>query len=525
MSSPTPSTSASPTARKLLTKLSPLLSSSSTCQSSSTFSESQQTIASWMIFNRKKKDSLAEGMVIAVREAAASKSDDAADRLLVLLKIVHRVLVSNCPAGGGDADVSMWEKSAPLRHTMAEKVLPALLNDLAATAKEEGPCVGQVEDMIKSWKEQNVCDDSFDWDNVTQKWEHGLRNKGGPSQNNDTDAAVTESTLADKSAKDQDDDGISANDENQVNVTSNNTSKETSSSSPVAQTDTIAAEVDTPTTEDKADEASSPDVLARKFSRQDSTMSVASVGDIDYEGVEEAKVEPIRFLEASKIISQLQITRDIGGDTAMNISSILGHITPDVEETCRTIIQQKEQQTGDDKDSTNPLQQHAETLGKLPDDFLDLDLKYARQSLQTYKEVIRQQKRARLQCLHLLLQSRCSFGSMEAARILFGREQKTGDADDNAEDQQETSIPNINVILDKLKKRKEALSDAMALEGLDVEEDAEEEKKLEKEEKEMLPLNWFTEQLENETKGGESGSVKLDDCLEDEPAAKKLKNE
>lgn len=208
----------------------------------------------------------------------------------------------------------------------------------------------------------------------------------------------------------------------------------------------------------------------------------------------------------------------------MNISSIMGHVSPDVEEICRTIIQQKEQPSGEDKDAINPLQQHAETLSKLPDDFLDLDLKYARQSLQTYKEAIRQQKKARLQCLHLLLQSRCSFGSMEAARILFGRERKTGDADDNHENQEETFCPNINVILEKLKKRKEALSDAMALEGLDVEEDAEEEKRLEKEEKEMVPLTWFVEEDENETKGSEKGSVDVDDCLEDEPAAKKVKN-
>jgi hypothetical protein len=143
-------------------------------------------------------------------------------------------------------------------------------------------------------------------------------------------------------------------------------------------------------------------------------------------------------------------------------------------------------------------EERAEILSKLPDEFLDLDLKYAKQSLQTYREAIRQQKRARLQCLHLLLQSRCSFGSTEAARILFGK----GNSDADAEE-----IPNIDAILDKLKKRKEALSDALALEGLDVEEDAEEEKKIEKEGKDLVPFNWFTD----------------GDSVEEEPSAKKLK--
>ena len=68
----------------------------------------------------------------------------------------------------------------------------------------------------------------------------------------------------------------------------------------------------------------------------------------------------------------------------------------------------------------------------------------------------------------------------------------------------------MDVILDKLKKRKETLVDAMALEGLDVEED-EEEKKLAKEEVELLPLSWFP--------GQEGG----DNETEKEPADKRLK--
>lgn len=226
------------------------------------------------------------------------------------------------------------------------------------------------------------------------------------------------------------------------------------------------------------------------------------------QGVEEAHVEPHRFLDAAKVIAQLQITRDIGGDTAMNLSSVFGQIPSEVEEICRIMKEQDEKEE-------NTQKEYVEILSKLNDDFLDLDLKYVKQSLQTYKEAIRQQKRARMQCLHLLLQSRCSFGSMEAAQILFDK-QKCGNADDNDQD-----IPNIDDIVNKLKKRKEALSDALALEGLDVEEDAEEEKKLEKEEKGIVPFSWLMEKVGNEAT--ESTQISADGS-DDDPVVKKPKH-
>ena len=199
----------------------------------------------------------------------------------------------------------------------------------------------------------------------------------------------------------------------------------------------------------------------------------------------------------------------------MNLSSIFGHITPEVEEICRTMKQQT-----DDDDAINE-EGRREILSKLPDDFLDLDLKYAKQSLQTYKEAIKQQKRARLQCLHLLLQSRCSFGSMDAARILFGKDKNVEDVDVDTNDSEQ--MPNIDDILDKLKMRKEALSDALALEGLDVEEDAEEEKKLEKEAKDIVPFTWFIEEDKDEGQGGEAISTEIIDGSDEGPAAKKVK--
>ena len=141
------------------------------------------------------------------------------------------------------------------------------------------------------------------------------------------------------------------------------------------------------------------------------------------QGVPEAKVEPSQFLDACKVIASIQITRDLGSDAAMNLSSALSNIPPEVEEACNTILEQQKQNDGQDETtptSVMELLSNPEVLSNLPDEVLDLDLKYARQSLQTYREAIRQQRKARLQCLKLLLASRCSFGSMDAARAFCG---------------------------------------------------------------------------------------------------------
>jgi len=179
----------------------------------------------------------------------------------------------------------------------------------------------------------------------------------------------------------------------------------------------------------------------------------------------------------------------------MNISSALSNIPSEVEEACNTILQQQKKDSGNDSSTTSITELlSSDTLSALPDELLDMDLKYAKTQLQTYKEAIRQQRKARLQCLHLLLQSRCSFGSMDAARSFCGGDGSEVSMDD---------------VLEKLKKRKEVLVDALALEGLDVDEDAEE--KMEKMEQELKPLAWFPGQSES------SEAV-------EEPAAKKLKS-
>jgi hypothetical protein len=173
----------------------------------------------------------------------------------------------------------------------------------------------------------------------------------------------------------------------------------------------------------------------------------------------------------------------------MNLSSALASVPAEVEQACTTIHAHR--RDGGDQGSTliEDLLS-TEKLSNLPDDVLDIDLGYARKSLHAYREAILQQRKARMQCLRLLLQSRCSFGSLDAARA-FGCNDGTNQG--------------LDIILKKLRKTKEKLIDAMALEGLDVEEDVN-EKKMKEEEEQLKPLSWFPGQV-----------------TEEEPASKKQK--
>lgn len=184
---------------------------------------------------------------------------------------------------------------------------------------------------------------------------------------------------------------------------------------------------------------------------------------------------------------------DLGSDAAMNLSSALGSVPAEVEQACNTIYAQQQQEGGEEGTTSIEELLSTDQLSNLPDEILDIDLDYARKSLHTYREAILQQRKARLQCLHLLLQSRCSFGSLDAARA-FG-------CDDGSNE-------GMDIILEQLKKMKEKLIDAMALEGLDVEEDDADEKKMKEEEEQLKPLSWFPGQTKES---------------EEEPASKRQK--
>lgn len=104
---------------------------------------------------------------------------------------------------------------------------------------------------------------------------------------------------------------------------------------------------------------------------------------------------------------------------------------------------------------------------------LDVDLEEQLQNVRTFVEIVEKQREARQRLIHLLIQSRCQFGSNEAAEAFY----------------------NLDDIVAKLKKRKETLLDAMALEGLDFDEaeptDKQKQQQQQKQQQTLEPLSWY----------------------------------
>mmetsp|Transcript_35546 Transcript_35546/g.72706 ORF Transcript_35546/g.72706 Transcript_35546/m.72706 type:complete len:512 (+) Transcript_35546:160-1695(+) len=498
-------------ARKLIDKLRTLNSNASL--------ESRQTLANWMVFNRKKAEGMSEGMLLAIcTTTTAGDEDPSSARLMLLLRVLHQVFIE------GKDDSEAFEKAAQLRSILADVALIPLFQALATSCcsnntssneQQREKYTTEVKEMIESWKEYSVFDGPTVWEGYKKAWGRAVTDTAASKEvvvggsESDSKAATTPPVVETTSLNDADavmdvvmggqssteEAAASSTTEIKTNKEEDTTMKEATS---IAEPQILPPSSSTTTTTKAASDNNTKGPTEHhppaRLSKRDSMTSVASIDiDFDAEGVEEAEVEPAKFLEASKVIASLQIARDLGSDAAMNLSSALGSVPAEVEQACSTIHTQ--QQEGGDKGTSSSIEEllSTEQLSNLPDEILDIDLDYARKSLQTYREAILQQRKARLQCLQLLLQSRCSFGSLDAARA-FG-------CDDGSDE-------GMNIILEQLKKVKEKLIDAMALEGLDVEEDDADEKKMKEEEEQLKPLSWFPGQMKES---------------EDEPEPKKQK--
>ena len=485
MSEPAPTKQPSLYARKLLQKISALSPSAST--------ESRQTLANWIVFNRKKADGLSEGIQLSMDKALEQQDDQSSARILLLLRIVHQVFMLNCPLAAGEDDSAddedKWAKSAQLREKIAESNVVLLLKALANSPRRNEFQV-EVDDMMDAWRKYNIFGPTLlgefkrEWTNTT------LKDDATDAQEMDADKPPEPTAESTKSEPDDSAEGpvevpasSELDDEGDgiINSVGNLVDATKTPENPVNNSPTVAAKA-----------ASSEEANKDLAPKRGSIGNLGADVEIDYDGVDEAKVEPQEFLDAVKVISSIQIARDLGSDAAMNISSVLSGVPPEVREACSKILDQKSK-----GEAQTPVQDmiSADVLANLPKDLLDMDMKRARQTLQSYREAIRQQRRARLHCLHLLMQSRCSFGSLDAARAFCGGEDGV----------------DMDSMLRKLDSRRVALTDAMALEGLDVEDDdAEEERRMERDLK--LPT-WFPGQ------GGE-GSEGMGT---EQPAAKKAK--
>jgi hypothetical protein len=116
---------------------------------------------------------------------------------------------------------------------------------------------------------------------------------------------------------------------------------------------------------------------------------------------------------------------------------------------------------------------------RIPSVLIDMDINEESSNLNMFQDIVQRQQKAREKLIYLLLKSRCQFGSTEAARDYY----------------------EIDNVAENLKKRKEKLSDALELEGLDtsvINDSTETANKNSQQEEELAPLAWYKPDNDND---------------------------
>ena len=165
-----------------------------------------------------------------------------------------------------------------------------------------------------------------------------------------------------------------------------------------------------------------------------------------FQGIPYAKTDSRDFLGPCKAIATLQIARDLRSDAAVQLSSLLSSIPDDIQEACQDA--QRKQAEGETIDLPKAIARDFSI--RVNESLLDMDMEEQIQNIRTFRDIVERQREARKQLIFLLVQSRCQFGSREAAE----------------------KFHKCEAYMQLLKKRKDILSDAMALEGLDFDPEA-----------------------------------------------------
>eukprot|EP00984_Skeletonema_dohrnii_P039015 scaffold42903_cov139-Skeletonema_dohrnii-CCMP3373.AAC.1 len=300
-------------ARKLIDKLRTLNSNASL--------ESRQTLANWMVFNRKKAEGMSEGMLLAISTTTTAGDEDPSARLMLLLRVLHQVFIE------GKDDSEAFEKAAQLRSILADGALIPLFQALATSCcsnnntstsssneQQREKYTTEVKEMIDSWKEYSVFDGPTVWEGYKKAWGRAVTDAaaskevvvGGESDSKEaTTPPVVESTT---STNDDAVMGRQSSTEEVANVqlaspsTEIKTNKEEEEDTIMKENTSIAEPQILPPSSSTTKAAPDNNNNIKeptehhpptRLSKRDSMTSVASIDiDFDAEGVEEAEVEP-----------------------------------------------------------------------------------------------------------------------------------------------------------------------------------------------------------------------------------------
>lgn len=400
--------------------------------------ESIQTLSNWIAFNRKHAPTIASVLTNALKDCKNNEK-----RQWLNWQIIHEILVRE------KGDALKWDKLGELRLALGEALQPSM--KLLGSSMPD-----QLDSYLEEWEDLDV----FGGPSVNAQIRRIFQNRKNMStavgNSNETkssgSAAENERSLLPKEGSLT----PSAGSELGSSIFFSDKKK-----SPV-ELDKNERSIDN----DKSDDAIHPvrnnddddsvhrlqsqlsttnpseiyDVKSPTEQKRDSSAKQQVVYDFESKGIPSGPVESREFLDPCKAITTLQIARDIRTNTAVEISTALKNLPADILST------------GQDLD--NGILQELDTAMtnefsiRIPSSLIDIDMTEETSSLNTFQDIIDRQKKAREKLIYLLLKSRCKFGSSEAAH----------------------EFCEIDNLVENLKKRKEALSDALELEGLDTNE-------------------------------------------------------
>jgi len=449
--------------------------------------ESIQTLSNWIAFNRKHAQTIATVLTNALQDFKDNEK-----RQWLFWQIIHEILVRE--RGNGPK----WEKLGQLRLALGEALQPAM-KSLGSTMPD------QLESYLEEWEDHDVFGGPslnaqirriyqsrknlttiVDSTKATEASVSPTENASA-SSTTETQASSTLSTaLGQKShtpklpAKASAISGVGGKDQSTKADTNNKTGPKDNDDDAVAGKN-IERQENVQESQRNLRMEPSEETHGKSPSPQRRNSALKEQVEYDFEskGVPSGQVESRDFLDPCKAITTLQIARDIRTNTAVEISTALENLPADVQTACQELDNGTLQEL--DTSTTN------EFSIRIPSSLIDLDIDEEISSLNMFQDIVQRQQKAREKLIYLLLRSRCKFGSREAAQEFY----------------------EIENLANKLKKRKELLSDALELEGLDPNEigsDADANKKRDSEQ--VLPsLTWYKPDDEQGLASGDGQSA------------------
>lgn len=393
---------------KLQSKLSVLTEASS--------KESLQSIAMWMWFNRKHT----AAFVGVMRDGLENQSFKSS---AVLLSVLHEVFMLHLK------QADKWEAAADMRSSLAESLLVRYTGTAIPIAK--------VQALLPLWDTHNV----FSGPTLINQIRKQIASNNSVNTNSHTnsnsspkvDSAISPSIKVEAIPK------------SQLKIEAISKSQSPTEAAPVpVELSVKQEEVPMPMLNPLNLAVDDTDVFNPRFLRTSSVSLASSFSskevtyDFEATGVAAATIDVKDLIEPCRNIATLQIARDLLGDGAVQLSSML----QSMPESVRTFTAEHAEQQGSPATLTDA--QAREFCAIVSDPLLDLDLSEQLSNVQTLRNLVAKQQMARMRLRETLLASRCQFGAEEAAAAYYA-------VDDT-----------------ELKDRAQILADAMDLEGLEV---------------------------------------------------------